>query len=547
MIHQLFTNRVFQDNRNRYWVRPLRIVAADNGGGSIVSSSALLKDGLEECVITPCASAPPSLMLDFGQELNGGVELHFSDATPIPQARVRIRFGESVSEAAGTPCNDHAVHDVTLNLSVMAKHEFGSTGFRFVRLDFLDCQTPIRLRSVNAVALERNYEYKGRFECSDARLNRIWQTGARTVHLCCQDYLYDGIKRDRLVWMGDIHPEAMVIAAVFGPQAIVPDSVEKVYAETPAGCWINGHSSYSIWCLLTIWDWYLYTGDKAFLTRCGGMTRAIAEQLLSKIDADGQERLDGCRFLDWVSNDTPEAIDVGLHAMVVMGLTCALRILRALGQDDRCQTIKRVCERVKSRAVQEVHNKQANALLALAGIKDAGWVNRSCLSDNPCGGLSTWYGYYVLQARAMAGDYAGCLDLIRTYWGGMLDLGATTFWEHFDTAWLHNAGRIDEPVKPGQVDVHRERGGYCFQGLRHSLCHGWAGGPTAWLSEHILGVRPLEPGFRKARVRPNLCGLEYVHGVFPTPHGLIEVHCCTDKNGRLQADINAPKAIEIIR
>lgn len=40
-------------------------------------------------------------------------------------------------------------------------------------------------------------------------------------------------------------------------------------------------------------------------------------------------------------------------------------------------------------------------------------------------------GYYILTARAMAGDYEGCLEAIREYWGGMLSLGATTFWEDF--------------------------------------------------------------------------------------------------------------------
>ena len=53
----------------------------------------------------------------------------------------------------------------------------------------------------------RDLQYLGSFECSDERLNTIWQTGAYTVHLNMQDYLWDGIKRDRLVWIGDMHPE----------------------------------------------------------------------------------------------------------------------------------------------------------------------------------------------------------------------------------------------------------------------------------------------------------------------------------------------------
>lgn len=102
---------------------------------------------------------------------------------------------------------------------------------------------------------------------------------------------------------------------------------------------------------------------------------------------------------------------------------------------------------------------------------------------------------------AAAGNYEGALERIREYWGAMLDLGATTFWEDFDMAWLP-AGCIDEPVPAGMRDLHRECGAYCYKGFRHSLCHGWASGPTAWLTEYVLGVGVVEPGCRRLRIDP---------------------------------------------
>ena len=62
-------------------------------------------------------------------------------------------------------------------------------------------------------------------------------------------------------------------------------------------------------------------------------------------------------------------------------------------------------------------NKQASALLALSGMYDVADVNRQVLACEPLRGISTFYGYYVLQARARAGDVAGALDVIRRYWG----------------------------------------------------------------------------------------------------------------------------------
>jgi hypothetical protein len=72
----------------------------------------------------------------------------------------------------------------------------------------------------------------------------------------------------------------------------------------------------------------------------------------------------------------------------------------------------------------------------------------------------------------------------------MLDLGATTFWEDFDFAWTDNAARIDELVPAGKKDVHGGYGAYCYIGFRHSLCHGWASGPTAWLRSLTTFSRP---------------------------------------------------------
>ena len=202
---------------------------------------------------------------------------------------------------------------------------------------------------------------------------------------------------------------------------------------------------------------------------------------------------------------------------------------------------------MRSKTMTSSDNKQVNSLQVLAGMLPAKAINREKLAVNPFSDISTFYGYYVLQARAAAGDYSGGLELIRNFWGGMISLGATTFWEHFDLAWLENAGRIDELPVPETRDVHREYGAYCFKSWRHSLCHGWASGPTAWMSEHILGIKPQTPGFRRISIQPHLGGLEWVHGRFPTPHGIVEVEHRQDKDGKITSRINLPSGIEQTR
>lgn len=75
------------------------------------------------------------------------------------------------------------------------------------------------------------------------------------------------------------------------------------------------------------------------------------------------------------------------------------------------------------------HNdsKQAAALMALTGLMDANAAYQEVLEVGGAKNFSTFYGYYMLEAMAKAGKYTEAMDIISAYWGGMLDLGATTF------------------------------------------------------------------------------------------------------------------------
>ena len=121
------------------------------------------------------------------------------------------------------------------------------------------------------------------------------------------------------------------------------------------------------------------------------------------------------------------------------------------------------------------------------------------------------------------------------------------FRSDFNIDWIKNAGRIDEIVPQGKVDVHRVYGDFCYVGLRHSYCHGWAAGPTPWLSQYVLGVKILEPGCKTVLIEPNLGDLSWVEGTFPTPYGLIKIRHEKQENGSVKSKIDAPKQVKIVR
>lgn len=559
-----YNGKYFNDSRARSYLTPQRIIwMSDTSGQAIRNAGGLLEAGNNgqselttklTCIMRSTDTEFPGIVFDFGREIQGGLQVVTSAVGANKPVKIRVRFGESVSEAMSDvggdqgATNDHAMRDFEMEVPWLGVAEVGNSGFRFVRIDLIQPNAELSIKELNAIFTYRDIPYLGSFKCSDERLNNIWLTGAYTVHLNMQEYLWDGIKRDRLVWLGDLHPEVMTVSTVFGYNEVVPRSLDLARDITPLPGWMNGMCSYSLWWVIIHRDWYKYQGNLEYLREQKEYLTGLLELLFTKVDASGKEKLDGGgRFLDWPSSPNVEGVDAGLQALMVMTFEAGADICRVLGDkplENRCrETVDLMRQYVPN------HNslKQAAALLAMAGMLPPEKVNSEVIAVGGPKSFSTFYGYYMLQAQAMAGDYEGAMDNISRYWGGMLDMGATTFWEDFDLDWTVNAAPIDALVPEGKKDIHADFGAYCYENLRHSLCHGWASGPTAWLTEHVLGVTVVEPGCSVLKIDPHLGNLDWVEGTFPTPRGVVHISHRKGYDGKVITKVKAPKSVKIIK
>lgn len=550
-----------KDSRIRQYLSPKRIVwMSDRSGTSVVDASNLLRKGTGQADLVHTRFAKliskegqtPGILFDFGKEIQGGIQIVTDQPADHNPIRIRIRLGESVSEAMSDidtilgATNDHAMRDFIIQVPWLGAMQVGNSGFRFARIDLVDPGRELQLKEVRAIFEYRDIPYLGSFKSNDERLNTIWNTGAYTVHLNMQEYLWDGIKRDRLVWVGDMHPEVMTINTVFGKNEVVTKSLDQARDITPLPGWMNGISAYSMWWVLIHRDLYKNQGDFEYLRKQQKYLVALLDQLMEKTK-DNKEDLDGTRFLDWPSSENPKGIHAGLHAMMIMTLEAGAELCQILDEPAQAVRCKTMATQMKMYVPDANGSKQAAALMALAGLIPAERANADVIAVGDCERFSTFYGYYMLQAKAKAKDYTGALNCIRSYWGGMLDMGATTFWEDFDLAWTKNAAPIDELVPDGKDDIHGDFGAYCYKKLRHSLCHGWASGPTSWLSEHVLGVSIVEAGCKTIRVQPNLGDLQWVEGTYPTPMGVVKIRHEKQADGTVKSKIDAPRGVKVLR
>ena len=542
-------------------VRDAQLLLKPNTGQSDIFASGM-------CQLVNKGSDKASIILDFGKEIHGGLKIVISTVSPARTPVFRVRFGESVSETCSelntttslvetgsnevmdlknnTATNDHAMRDMELTCPYYGSIEIGSTGYRFVRLDLLTDDMLVNLKEVTAILRYRDIPYEGSFNCSDQRLNDIWMTGAYTVHLNMQEYIWDGIKRDRLIWLGDMHPETSTISYVFGEDESVYSSLDLAVKQYPLPNYFNGMSAYSMWYLIMQYDWYMHFGNIDFVRKHGDYIKGLVDLIDTKVDAEGNDELGGGRFLDWPSSPNEKGVHSGYRALIVWAMNDAAKLCRILGDEPQAKKAEAIVARLNKKIMPSNNLKQAEGLMAIAGLKSAEDAAKAILEGGPKG-FSTFYGYYMLQALAMDGKYAEALDIISKFWGGMLDLGATTFWEDFNLDWVDNVGRIDEFVPAGKKDIHGDFGAYCYPGFRHSFCHGWASGPTAWMSQHVLGIEPLEPGCRKVSVKPHLGNLEWAEGTCPTPMGNIYVKHVRQADGSVKSIIKAPKGVKVVK
>lgn len=505
-----------------------------------------------------------AVLLDFGRELHGALRLVCRSARSAsrpavwtqspdgtvagtrPQVRVRVSLGESVSEALAhlgerNATNDHAVRDGEYDIpsySAMTTHE---TAFRFAFVELLD-DGSLEFDALCAVSVMRDLPLLGSFRCSNEKLNRIWEVAVRTVHLNMQEYLWDGAKRDRLVWVGDMHPEILTVLSAFGDTALIKKNFDLMASVTDG--YMNGFPTYSMWWVLCLYEVYMYEGDPSLIRRYEDYLKKMLEAFLAFPEAKG-ERSAGGLFLDWPTYADPEKTSAGVVGILRMAFVAGARLLSAIGEEELAARYREKAEGMLAHSPDPKGHKGATALLSLADVK-APASAAAAIAEGGAHGFSTFLGYYLLAALAKGGRMEDALSATEQYWGAMLDLGATSFWEDFDLNWAKNAAPLDRMPKEGERDIHGDFGAYCYRGLRHSLCHGWASGPCPFLTRHVLGVKALEAGMRRVRIRPNLGSLTFAEGTVPTPHGVITVSHTRGEDGKIRTSYTAPAECEIV-
>lgn len=486
----------------------------------------------------PAGEAPASVRVDFGKEIAGRLLLQGT-----PGTTVRVTTGETVAELTHTePALDNSgPYDLTLIAGEPSATPYSA--FRYALLVFPSRQAA----TLSQIKCDHKYypvQYKGAFDCSDPLLTKIWYAGAYTAHLCMQEDIWDAPKRDRGLWGGDLHATGATINDVFLDTFLMEHSLSRLPSTAVGGAYdpkqpvsdINGLPGYTSSWFCELADFYRHVGDEAFLKSQHRSLLALLAYQQTEFDDSHLFTNPGKKwnFVDWAPDfvlDSPQS-HMATDLFDIKGIHEAVFLLRALGDtanadkyDAWANTLTDAAqEHYLDLATATYGNRlQTNVMAVYSGVATP--AQREAIythvlqADSPAWKppppasvtstaaypMTPYYGNYVLRAFGDLGKPQDGLNLIRRYWGAMMARGTTTLWEQFD------------PAMPADMNQILNWTPYL------SFSHGWSTGPTSFLSEYVLGVRPTSGGMKTVEIVPFLGDLNWIAGDVPAPQGLIHV------------------------
>lgn len=535
------------------WQRHAETRGQGQFGGGSERAVALLMDFTKRGAGLPLHANFPAelgdgqyLVVDFGREVAGYPRLQLRAPAG---AILDIGYGERLLDGVVRPNrNEMAYADRLVTRGGAQTWEpFEKRAFRYVQIDCRHANNTVHLEQLSVNVSSYPVEDRGRFECSDPLLNRIWQTGADTVRLNMEDAYTDCPCRSRAMSWGDANTQFLVNSVAFGDMALMRRGLRLIGQSQDEGGRLCGiypttfpdrhMPSASLLWIHSIWDYYWNTGDTDLVRELYPKVQNTLKWFARYVSPNKLlAGTPGWVFIDWAHLDQ-RGEQAALNALYARALEAAGSLSEIVNARPLAIRYRALAREVKAAFHRQfwsverdayvdcrvgdepskVISQQINSLAVFFGIAPS-QLHRTALGSVCCADpaldpegvvacASPHSSSYLLGALHAAGLHTFALDYLRARWKRMLDAGATTWWELWNP--------------------------------EGSWCHGGSAGPTYNLTTHILGVHPTAAGWRSFEVRPQPCGLEWAQGNVPTPLGDIAVEWRVEE-GRCTTAVRPP-------
>lgn len=459
-------------------------------------------------------------LYDFGCERFGKVIIEGA-----PSGEYFLSLGESYEEATDYNFSELCINAVTKD----GTYTSAPMALRYIFLP----------NSTTPLDISLDFEYlpldsQASFECDDELINRLWKICGYTMLLNSREGFFDGIKRDRWVWSGDAYQSYFVNYYLAFDKEIVKRTIRILRGAEPMLKHMNTISDYTFYWLCSIWDYYFYTGDKDFVCDIYPDLLEVLSFVEGRLSPDGmfERKCDDWVFMDWSTFD-PAGPICAEQMVLCKAYQSIAKCAQLVGDTTTSERAEKCANYIKEQINALYWNEEkgafiddyksgrnnvtrhANIFAILFGLTSKERVEsivKNVIFNKEVTPITTpYFEFYELDAMCQIGNFEYMTNMLHSYWGGMLALGATTIWEEFD------------PTKSGIEHYEMYGGKY-----EKSLCHAWGASPIYLLGKYALGVYPTDVGYSKFEVKPSLMCFNHFSGTVPTPNGTVTVKM--DKN-----------------
>lgn len=398
--------------------------------------------------------------------------------------------------------------------------------FRYVGLQITVGKQPLTLRTIAQRFTAYPYKVKARFKSSDEALNRIWTVGLHTMRMCSHETFEDCPHYEQMQYAGDTMITSKLAMYTTGDYRLSRQALYHfdwsrlsdglTQARFPSRL-VQIIPAWSIHWITNIKDYFYCTGDRATVQDLLPGIRAVIDWYRRHTNEAGlPAKMPYWNITDWCPW-WPRGVVPGADT----GPTCihAAQYINAL--DEVALLLRHFNRATEADALSlEAADLRAKAHALF-------WSEAEGLYfDRPGGPEVSQYG----NAWAIAAGFAGAREreiIMRRFPNDAKLAPGSYFWMHTGFTALAKSGRYDEM---------RSHLGPWYESLSYglstfveensywrSLCHAWSAHPVLEFQQRVLGVTPVEPGFARIAIAPNLCGLDHAAGSVCTPHGMIDV------------------------
>lgn len=524
------------------------------GDGQVENPLALLYDTPDVTAVHPGDGGDMELVYDLGEQRCGYYQFELMAPAGVMVDIFSVEYIDPAGHIQFTQDNHNGMRYVTregLNRFTSLKRRAG----RYLFITLRNQHQPVHLRYVNLIESTYPVAYSTSFSCSDARLDKIWDISRRTLKLCMEDTFTDCPLYEQTLWVGDARNESVFAYSVFGATdlarrciRLAGESLERfpmVGCQLPSS-WACLLPAWSFLWGLSVWEYYWYTGDKAFLRDFWPLVIKNlkgAEGFLNK-----NSLFEGplWNMFDWAGIDQDRKLVVHNSMFFVGAIDAAILCGQALGSKKELSALRSLRRRIvtginrlwdsRKKAYPDSihedgkispstcqHTSFLSILYDIIERKNLPIAMGNILQP-PAGMVKVGSPFAIMYLYETLEKVGREDEIIRSIFDAylpMLNLGATTVWESFATGSL---GHGSFPTR--------------------SHCHAWSATPAYFLPRIILGIKQVRPGCQEFTVSPRLNGLSWAAGSITTIHGLLSVRW--ERQGKsLNIVIETPQSVAV--